>query len=370
MANIRDKHLLVGVSGGLDSMTLLTLLLSLSRILKLKLSVVYVHHGSTDKKQKAFQDKALILVKNFCLKNQLGFYSNGLYRSHLKIPYIELNGPRYFDVSATEKHVLGPDRGSYTLGITPQTGKKKQLDLKKQAQNEAKMRAFRYHVFLKYFKKSQAHFLALAHTAEDLLETRLLRLIRGTGDKGLKAMCFKRGQILRPFIHINRSHILDFANYQNSSHSDLPATPVKTLSYTWCEDPTNQSTQYSLRNWLRKEWLPALEKRSPGGLKAMGRSLHLLTYYAEENQVKTKQIAKALIKNGALKRDQLLTLPLWTKQKILAYYLREQGIKNYSLNHIKELLKQLERKQKKFQFSLLKKTWKIQDRWLTYTQSV
>ena len=40
-----------------------------------------------------------------------------IYRSHLKIPYVELNGPRCFDVQGIEKHVPGLDRGSYPLGI-------------------------------------------------------------------------------------------------------------------------------------------------------------------------------------------------------------------------------------------------------------
>ena len=43
--------------------------------------------------------------------------NNLLYRSHLNIPYVELNEPRHFDMQATKKHVLGLDRGSYTLGI-------------------------------------------------------------------------------------------------------------------------------------------------------------------------------------------------------------------------------------------------------------
>ena len=45
-----------------------------------------------------------------------------LYRLHLNIPYVELNGLRCFGVQRTEKHVLGSDRGSCPLGIN-QTGK-------------------------------------------------------------------------------------------------------------------------------------------------------------------------------------------------------------------------------------------------------
>ena len=65
----KSKHLLVAISGGVDSMSLLSILLELKRVLSFKLSVVHVHHGSTDKKQKAFQDKAVETIREFLLKN-------------------------------------------------------------------------------------------------------------------------------------------------------------------------------------------------------------------------------------------------------------------------------------------------------------
>ena len=343
---IRDKHLLVGVSGGLDSMTLLAVLLSLSRILKLKISVVYVHHGSAHKKQKAFQNRALKTVQNLCRQNNLVFYSNAV---KVPPPVSPTGGTR----SVTSFTKL-PSSPVSPTGGTRLNGGNRPDDRTCPAgntcpspygpKNEAQMRTFRYQVFLKYFKKSQADFLVLAHTAEDLLETQILRLIRGTGAQGIKAMRLKRGPLLRPFIELSRTQIKNYAQHVNLK---------------WCEDPSNQSTEYSLRNWLRQEWLPCLEKKRPGSLKAMARSLNLLAYCVHKNQIQIKQTAKALITEGTLRRDRLLTFPVSTRQKIVAYYLKEQGIKNYSSNHIKELLKNLERKQKNFQFFLLQKTWKV-----------
>ena len=321
---IQGQHLLVGVSGGLDSMTLLFVLLSVSSILGLKISVVYVHHGSKDKKQRAFQDRALRLVRGFCQKNHLPFYSNGL---------TQRGGPKFY--FHQDKHLFF-DKGTLA-------------DAHLNMKNEAELRAYRYQIFLKYFKESQADFLALAHTAEDLLETQLLRLIRGTGSVGIKAMCFKRGRLLRPLIGLSRQQLRDYAL----------KTQVK-----WCEDPTNRSTDFSLRNWIRHKWLPLLEKRQPGSLKAMARSLNLLAYSVKPNQIKMQQKAQSLIKEGVLKRDKLLALPLPARQGILAYYLKQQGLRNYSLGHVKEILKQLERKQKNFQFFLLGKTWTVSSRYL------
>ena len=358
--HLQGKHLLVGVSGGLDSMTLLSVLLSLRSILKLKLSVVYVHHGSKDKKQRVFQDQALKMVQGFCHKNHLPFYFNPLCGSKLT----DKSGTTYFfSHKARSKKMVAPfnplcgskltDKSGTTYFFSHKARSKKMVapfnPLCGSKLNEASMRAYRYQVFLKYFRKSQADFLTLAHTADDLLETQLLRLIRGTGPIGIGAMRFKRGCLLRPLIDIRRQKLKDYA-LKNQ--------------LTWCEDPSNQSTKDHLRNWIRQKWLPLLEKKQPGALKTMARSLNLLAYSVGPNQIQIQQLAKTLIKEGALKRDKWLVLPLSTRQKILAYYLKEQGMRNYSLGHIKEILKQLERKQKNFQFFLLGKTWAVSPRFL------
>ncbi len=312
---IQNQHLLVGVSGGLDSMTLLHVLWSLGRPLKLKLSVVHVHHGSEDKKQRAFQDKALKLVQSFCRKNHLPFYSNSPSK--------------------------GGDR---RLTALPQGPKPK---------SSADLRAFRYQVFLKYFKQSKAHWMVLAHTADDLLETRLLRLIRGTGPWGLKAMQFKRGRLLRPLIENSRSQIKDYA--------------LKTR-LKWCEDPSNKSTEKSLRNWIRHKWLTELSAKKPGALKALSRSLSLLAHSKELSLLPPlsdpTQKPGGLVEGPALRRDRLLKLLPEDQAKIMACYLRRKGCWRYNLGHIKEILKQLARKQKNFSFFLLGKKWTVSERLL------
>ena len=303
-SRIQNQHLLIGVSGGLDSMTLLHVLRALGHILKLKLSVVHVHHGSENKNQRAFQNKALKTVQNFCRQNHLPFYSNG-------------------------------------PSPTP-------LSLK----NSADMRFFRYQVFLKYFKKSSAHWMVLAHTADDLLETRLLRLIRGTGPMGIRAMHLKRGRLLRPLIGSHRWQLKDYALKEQ----------VK-----WCEDPSNKSEEYSLRNWIRHKWLTGLEEKRPGAVQALSRSLALMADFTDtklwlDNFIKKKP--HALLEGQALRRDRLLTFPSRDQAKIMAYYLKERGCWHYSLGHIKEMIKQLARKQKNFSFVLLGKTWAVSARFL------
>ena len=311
MAHLKDGHLLVGVSGGVDSMTLLSVLLEIKKVLNLRVSVGHVHHGSENKVQLDFQNKSARTVKSFCEKNNVKFYCNK---------------------KMDEDKCL-----SDTFSGVKQT--------------EADMRKYRYKLLAQFVKESKADYLALAHTADDLLETRLIRLIRGTGEQGLKSMSFKNKKMIRPFILLSRSQIKDYAEKRKLN---------------WCEDPSNRSKEYSFRNWIRREWLPMLEKKRPGSLKAIARSLELMTQVAGKHQKNREVVYKSLIKNRSLRRDALLAFSKNAdKKKILAYYMKEQGFKNYSSSHIMELLKHLHRPQKHFTLSLLGKTWTVSPLWLS-----
>lgn len=310
-AHLEDRHLLVGVSGGMDSMTLLSVLLEIKKVLNLTISVGHVHHGSENKVQRDFQNKSARMVKKFCEKKNIKFYCN---------------------------KELEEKKSSASVFSNPK-------------QNEADMRKYRYKLLAQFIKESKADYLALAHTADDLLETRLIRLIRGTGEQGLKSMSFKNKNRIRPFILLSRSQIKDYAEKRKLN---------------WCEDPSNRSKEYSFRNWIRREWLPLLEKKRPGSLKAMARSLELMTQVVDEHQKNREVVYKSLIKNHSLRRDALLAFSKNAdKKKILAYYMKEQGFKNYSSSHIMELLKHLHRPQKHFTLSLLGKTWTVSPLWLS-----
>jgi len=315
-AKLTNKHFLLAVSGGLDSMTLLFLLLELKTLLKNKISVVHIHHGSAQKAQKKFQDQAAKMIKTFCTKHNIDFYSNKWVTKNYLIPLEEVKKP----ISDSEAH----------------------------------LRKYRYQLFALCMKQSLADNLLLAHNQDDLLETRLIRLIRGTGKQGLLSMSFKRGLLIRPFIQVSRATIKDYA---------------KKRRLKWCEDPSNQSTDYSLRNWIRHEWLTLLEKKRPGSLKAMARSLELISEQAKEKQASIKMISQRLIKNQSLRIDLLQLFPLTTKKSIIAYYLKKQGVKNYSTSCIIDLLNKISTYKisnyKTTQsFSLVGQNWKLNKLWL------
>ncbi len=297
---IKDKKLLIAVSGGVDSICLLYLFLELKNILNIELSVVHVHHGSQSKKQKKFQDQALSMVKQCCEKHKIVFYSKIL-----------------------------------NIGVKS---------------SEENMRQRRYYFFSECMKTSSSDYLVLAHTTNDLLETRLIRLIRGTGRQGLTSMILKKDKLLRPFINVTRQQVLDYANEKHLS---------------WCEDPSNQSSEYSFRNWIRNNWLMNLEQKRSGALKTLAKSIELIVENSVEAQSRVEYLYNLVVIDGVVNRKSLQALSNKDKKEVLACYMHKQQFKNYSVFHIEELIKQLDRSQKRFTFSLLGKVWEVTPLWLT-----
>ena len=289
--SIENQKLLVGVSGGLDSMVLLDLLKELSSVLKLKLSVIHIHHGDLRKESKNkaisdYRDQALELVSQAC--KALDFIS----------------------VKNT-KVVL---------------------------KNEEEMRNFRHKHFKSYLKKLEADKIVLAHHRNDLLETRLIHLIRGCGSKGLKAMEMFSSPYLRPLLDFSRQEIQKYADSEK-------------LHYL--EDPSNQDPSF-LRNWIRHRWLVDLEKKRPGAVKTLSRSLEALSL-GEAKQ----DPALLVIDSQKIKRQEFMELTYADQKRALAFYMRQLKLSNYGQSHIEELIKHNQRTEKQFQVRILKRNWQF-----------
>jgi tRNA(Ile)-lysidine synthase len=98
--------------------------------------------------------------------------------------------------------------------------------------------------------------VALGHHRDDLAETVLIRLMRGTGPTGLAAMRPRRGRYVRPLLDVGRSEIQAYAEARG---------------LRWVEDPTNQQLE-ALRNQLRHQVMPLLEQLRAGSAAALARS--------------------------------------------------------------------------------------------------
>src|SRR5262249_58139422 len=114
---------------------------------------------------------------------------------------------------------------------------------------EAAARKARYEAF----SRIDADFLVLAQHRDDQAETLLLRLLRGTGLKGLAAMSpvrpleGTRGRSLIPLLGVSRAEIEAFARERGLE---------------WVEDESNADTARQ-RNFLRHQVIPVLERQFP-----------------------------------------------------------------------------------------------------------
>ena len=121
---------------------------------------------------------------------------------------------------------------------------------------QAGLRALRREFLAGAARRAGAAAIATAHTADDQLETVLMRLLRGTGLTGLAGMRPRRGRWIKPLLEATRSEV----------EADLRAQGVP-----WRDDRSNQSRAY-LRNRLRHEAIPALLLAlAPPGAAAQGR---------------------------------------------------------------------------------------------------
>ena len=113
---------------------------------------------------------------------------------------------------------------------------------------QAAARQLRYAFLDRACGQAHAEVVALAHTADDLVEGVVLHLMRGCGLAGFRGMPAQRGHFVRPMLHTWRKDVRDFLNARG------------VVAY---EDPANSEARFA-RVRVRAQILPALERDRPG----------------------------------------------------------------------------------------------------------
>lgn len=108
-------------------------------------------------------------------------------------------------------------------------------------------RELRYDWFEEIRLEQGFDFVATAHNKNDILETFLLNLVRGTGIHGLTGIKNKTNALIRPILFASREDIKTYARSQ---------------SLNWREDSSNSSLKYS-RNKVRHQILPLFDQLNP-----------------------------------------------------------------------------------------------------------
>lgn len=191
------ETVVVGVSGGADSVMLLDVLNKLKSNYNLKIVVAHVNH----KIRKGDAERDAEFVKELCNFYGLEFY---LKEANIKELAKEWN--------------MGDEEAG---------------------------RKVRYSFFYELAEKYKPAKIATAHNANDNVETVLMRFMRGTGVKGLSGISYKRDNIIRPILGVTRDEIEGYIKENNLTH---------------ITDKTNFENIYT-RNKIRLDLIPFMKEQ-------------------------------------------------------------------------------------------------------------
>lgn len=231
----KNDTIIVGASGGPDSQFLVYLLNEIKKEYNLKIILAHLNHLHRDD---AYKDEEL--VKKTAEILNLSFES-----SH-----------KSMDDYAKENSLSSEEAG----------------------------RVLRYEFFERLRKEYEACKIAIAHNMDDQAETVLMRIIRGTGLDGLRAMDYKNNFIIRPIMDFSKNDILDYLNSEKIPYNI---------------DYTNLETDYT-RNKIRLDIIPQIEKINENFKK----SLISLSEIAKSDVSILEDVEYKKFKNILVKKDK------------------------------------------------------------------
>lgn len=229
---LKNEKIIVATSGGPDSMALLHMLIKIKEDNNLTIICAHVNHHLREE-----SNEEASMVKNYCQINNITF------------EYMEIT--------------------NYEKGNT-----------------ENMARTKRYNFFENLINKYQAKYLLTAHHGDDLTETILMRIVRGSSLKGYagfpKKIKKNNYYIYRPLISVTKDNLLEYVN-----NNSIP----------YAIDKTNNDDNYT-RNRYRKYILPVLKKENPNvHLKFLEFSETLHQYNEYINEITKEKLKKIYIDN-------------------------------------------------------------------------
>lgn len=276
----------VGVSGGPDSLALLHLFKEKEKQLKLKIIAAHVDHMLRG--DESAED--YIFVENFCKKEGILFEG------------IKINVRQY--------------------------------QIEHQLSSQVAARECRYRFFEDVMKKYQGHILALAHHGDDQVETMIMRQVRGAQGTGLAGIPVKRsfgeGMIIRPFLCLSKEEI----NHYCQTNNLIPRI-----------DKSNFTSKY-MRNRIRNEILPILKRENPSvhlrfqqQSELMLDDEHFLELLTEQEM--NKVIITKEVKRVVLSISKLIHTPIPLQRRgfqLILNYLYEGNVPEITTVHIEQFL--------------------------------
>lgn len=281
----KNDKIVIGVSGGPDSICLLHVLYGLKEKLGIEIVVAHVNHMLRD-----VADLETEYVQSFCKKLGIECY---------------VKKADILEISKTQK------KGTEEVG-----------------------RQVRYDFFDEVAKKTNSNKIATAHNSNDRAETVILNILRGSGLSGLKGIePIRDNKYIRPLINTDRQ---DIENYCNDNKLEPKY------------DKTNNENIYT-RNKVRNTVIPYIKKEfNPNIIKTINRLSSLATEENEYLQAITKQEFENLLiektENIILDLHKFNSLNLVIKRRLILYTINEvlhttNGIEKVNIDDIIKLCK-------------------------------
>lgn len=205
---LQESKLFLAVSGGIDSMVLLDL------FYKINYEIAVLHCNFSLRDSESDEDENF--VKQFCNERKIPVY-----------------------VKKFETQQLAKE---YKLSI------------------QVAARKLRYDWFYKQLEENKFDYILTAHHLDDVLETFLINLSRGTGLDGLTGIPAQNDKVIRPLLPFSREEIQNYAKENNLK---------------WREDSSNASDKY-LRNKIRHDIVPIIKDLNPSFLNSFQNTIENL----------------------------------------------------------------------------------------------
>lgn len=274
-------RVLIGLSGGPDSVCLSIILDELKDNFNLSLYALYVNHGLRPEES----ERERSFCNQFCDARSIRFHAEA-------VP-------------------------------TQEYAAERRLSIQEAA------RVLRYRALEKTADTIQAGRIAVGHTADDQTETVLMRLIRGAGRKGLSGIPPVRDRIIRPLIGIKRVEIESF----------LTGNDISSLS-----DPSNYQHNYT-RNRIRLEILPLLRKENRSIVETVNRVAEVLRaedafLQTITNKAMMRIITRKTDQSIELSLVPLLTIDIAILRRVIRRAVSETGCgRSVELSHIDTVIR-------------------------------
>ncbi len=180
--------------------------------------------------------------------------------------------------------------------------------------SEVKARDARYEFLRKMVNINRANAIVTAHHQDDVLETMIMNMLRGTGRRGLSSLQ-STSSVIRPLLDYSKQQIKEYANQNH---------------LIWVEDSTNEDTNY-YRNWVRHKIVPKLTDKQRKKLLYSQDKLKIVNDEVENILDKfVKEVTK-------LNRHTVVMLPHNLTKELIAHWLRKNGITDFDSVLIEKL---------------------------------